>query len=151
MTGKRELVRTRLLVLDASVAASWYIPNQSTAAATALLAAEPEAVWLAPFCFVHEVANLLLKQEKRGTMREDVVERMLDELVGIRVKVQPAPDDRETRSAIRVARRHAVSILEGFYLHLELEAGLELATRDGPLITAAIREGCRVADVRPAS
>ena len=113
-----------------------------------LLNTKAGTVWLAPFCFVHEVVNLLLRQERRGAVKLGVVEAMLDELMAGQVELQPPPDELKTRSAIQLARKHGVSLYDGFYLDLTVRSGATLATRDGLLVVAAKFEGCAVEDAR---
>lgn len=53
-------------VLDASIAASWFLPDEESEAAETLIAALAVAPGLVPALFWFEVRNLFVMAERRG-------------------------------------------------------------------------------------
>ena len=150
--GRASGAHLSLAVLDASIVGSWYIPSQATTAASALYGLRPKPDWRAPYCFGLEVLNLLLRAERLRRLRERAVEEIEADLRrSIRVVLEPAPSRQTTGLAISLSRVHELSLFDAFYLHLAMELGAPLATRDKALSSAARREGCRVLDAGAAA
>ena len=132
-------------VLDASLAAAWFIPDPETAYAlsvrsklTAGLTAVVPSIWAI------EMANTFVKSVRRGTLSAEAVEYGLQQLEilaisGSRISVDS--NLKSVREAYAVARRHQVSAYEGFYLQLAIDAGIPLATLDKGLRAAAVKAG----------
>ena len=68
---------------------------------------------------------------------------MDDLAIVIGVKGEPPPSDAQGAYALQLARKHQISLFDGFYLLLALERDEVLATRDRGLAAAAQAEGCR--------
>lgn len=134
-------------VLDASVAVAWYLPSQATPL-TEVLKLEQTSSWRVPACFPYEVANVLLRRERRGAAPAGVAEVMLADLEALGVTVEPRPEVYEIAAAIALARKHSLVIFDAFYLLLTMRLRVQLVTRDGMLAVAAGREGCAVYDLR---
>jgi predicted nucleic acid-binding protein len=131
------------------VVASWYVAAQATTAADAYLAASPHPRWIAPDCLRFEVLNLIVSQERRGALPEGSAERIwanLGEALDVSCADPPSMD--ELWQAVAMARAHAISLFDAFYLLLAKVKTATLVTRDGALARAARLEGCAVHDVR---
>ena len=114
----------------------------------ALLREAPANVWRVPFCFAYELANVLLKHERRGEIARGALEAVLAELDRLKVRSETLPEKEDFRAAVDLARRHRISMFDGLYLLLALKLEAELVTRDAGLAAAALSEGCSVQDAR---
>lgn len=132
------------LVVDASVAAAWFLPDEATTYTEAALAATAERdVWV-PALWPLEIGNLLLSAQRRRRIddakRRELVARA--QALALRVDREPVPmtvlDD--------LAARHALTAYDAAYLELALRRGLPLATTDRALLDAL-----SVAGLRPAT
>ena len=147
--GRAAGAQLNILVLDASVVGAWYLQTQATPRAAAFYTAQPTPTWRAPYCFFHEVLNLMLRYERQGSLHPGSAEIVETDLrQSLKVSSGPAPSRRMTALALRLARMHQISIFDAFYLLLALELRAPLVTRDGGLAAAAANEGCAVFDVR---
>lgn len=130
-----------LIVLDASVVAAWSLPTQYTPSARALLAQADQHRFLVPHVFLVEVRNLLLAAERREKWRMKDTERTLDWLDALDLLVARMDDPVELRSVMGVARLEGLNLYDSFYLRLAETDTAVLASRDKPLLAAAVRRG----------
>jgi predicted nucleic acid-binding protein len=118
------------LVIDASVATKYLLPEADTDKARAVF-----KEWqggrvdlLAPDILPAEVANALWKRALRGLASRDEVERLFEQYSGMRIPLTPADD--LAGSALRLALTHRHSVYDGLYLALALETGWDFLTAD---------------------
>ncbi|MBS0296086.1 MAG: type II toxin-antitoxin system VapC family toxin [Proteobacteria bacterium] len=140
-----------LIVVDASVAAAWLLPNQATDMADALFAEWEAHSGIAPGIFAIETRALLLKAERRLWIREKQLTDARARLQRFNITLWPTPEADALEDLVELARSAEVSLYDALYLGLALETGAELATRDGRLIGAATRLGVTVRDLRSAT
>ena len=136
------------VVLDASAVASWYIAGQATAGGDALLLEAPDLEFDTPHVFPTEVANLLLKAERRSRIPQAKAVEALEGLAGLRIRVHPAPDWAGMGSMLQLARAEGLSVYDALYLDLAIREGATVASRDAPLLEAAARRSLGVRDLR---
>jgi len=132
----RERLRTEApIVIDASVAVQWFVPEPGSADATRLL--HTEAPFLAPDVMPVEAANAWWKKCRRGEMSSGQVDRALARLLALGLELVPSADllTRATRVALDLD--HAV--YDCVYLVLARQYGAKLATADGRLRRSAAR------------
>lgn len=131
------------IVIDASVALSWVLPSQSTAASSALLAGEnaPNA----PDVLRLEIRNALLKAERRGLLEAGDADAALNELDAL---IQFLPRAADLNAVYRLGRAHGLSFFDACYLDCALSRHIPLASRDAALIAAAHRCRLKVEDLR---
>ncbi len=125
-------------VPDASIAATWVLPDEEAAAADlALDRLGQETAWV-PEILWHELRNLLLSAERRG--RIDV--RHAD-LSMVRLRRLPIHSAHETddREVMALARAHRLTAYDASYLALAIREGCPLASLDRRLNEAATIEG----------
>jgi predicted nucleic acid-binding protein len=121
-------------VIDASVAAAWFLPDEDSDAATVIarrLATEQAYV---PNLFHHEMRNLLVAACRRGRIPEDLFFLQLSKLDKLPVLDCGAGD------AVRIAQlalAHSLTAYDATYLALALGESLPLATFDRELAAAA--------------
>jgi predicted nucleic acid-binding protein len=137
-----------LCVIDASVALAWTIESQSTVAATSLKQRATAHDFIAPSVFRLETRNALLKAERRNFIAWVDVVSAMTVLSELGVVFAGNPDDIEIDSAMVLARAERLSLYDALYLQLAMTEQALLASRDGPLLTAAMSRGVPVEDCR---
>lgn len=125
------------LVLDASVAACWLLPDEEHATADnakELLLTERAQV---PSLWWFEIRNLLLVAERRNRIDSEWTATSLTLLAASPIDLnENAGDD----ALLDLARRHKLTVYDAAYLELALRRKLPLATLDVALIAAARAE-----------
>jgi predicted nucleic acid-binding protein len=128
-------------VLDASVTASWFLPDENNRDAwAAWTRSEKEDVWV-PLHWWFEVRNTLLMGERRKRISEALTERALLRLAVLPIAVEPRPDE---AIVFGLARRHRLTFYDAVYLEIAQRRKALIATLDRDLISAAEAEGISV-------
>lgn len=127
------------LVVDASVSAAWFLPDEATPFTEAVLSATALVdVWV-PALWLLEIGNLMLNAQRR--QRITVAKRL--ELIaaaeGLRLRVDREPVS--LRSIDALAERHRLGSYDAAYLELAIRRKLPLATLDAALLAAMPAEG----------
>lgn len=120
------------LVVDASVAVKWAVPEVHAAEARRLLAANEPL--LGPTILPLEIGNILWKKTRRAELTDREATRVLDRLVGeIRVE-----NDRPhlLNSALQLAIRYDRSVYDSLYIALALAEECQFVTADRRLYNA---------------
>lgn len=133
------------LVLDASMALSWLLRDESNARADAVLVRLEAAPAHAPQVWPLEVANALWVAERRGRIQESQVRQGLEDILALPVSVEMSEPARVFREILPLARRHGLSVYDATYLDLAARLGLPLATLDDNLAKAARKIGVDLA------
>jgi hypothetical protein len=133
-TAASHAARQAALVVDASVSAAWFLPEEATAFTEAALVATAHGeVWV-PALWWLEIGNLLLTAQRRR--RIDAAKRA--ELVlaaeGLRLRVDRVPVALGSIDAL--ADRHGLTSYDAAYLELAVRRRLPLATLDKALLAA---------------
>src|SRR5687767_2109143 len=111
-------------VLDASVAAGWFLPGEGSSAADAIAhRIEGEEVRV-PDLFWHEVRNLLVMAARRGRLQEDLLFLALRKLDKLDLRNAGAGD---ASRVVQLALKHGLTAYDAAYLALAVEDGLQLA------------------------
>ena len=119
----------RRYVVDASVAAQWYFPEEHSAAAELLLVREAELV--APDLLYVEVAAIAWHYVRRGEIDDATAERILGELRQVPLTLRPVSE--LAPEALALALRTGRSVYECLYLTLAVQGSCTLVTADRPL------------------
>ena len=124
-------------VLDASVAACWFFPDETHPIASRawLLIHEDDAIVPAHWWF--EVRNTMLVGERRGRSTEQRTGFAIDRLERMTIRHAPHPLDADV---FALARKYAMTFYDAAYLELAQRARLALATLDNKLASAARAE-----------
>jgi len=117
------------LVVDASVAAKWFLPEAGTPEAEAVL--RHPAPLLAPELIVAEVASALWKAIRRGAARPAQAGG-LPERLSRALRMTPLPDLAEAALALALRRDH--SVYDCFYVALAAREAAPLLTADRRLL-----------------
>ncbi|MGO9095580.1 MAG: type II toxin-antitoxin system VapC family toxin [Bryobacteraceae bacterium] len=126
-------------VLDASVAAKWFLPGAGeTLAAEASEILEAYAAGrmrlLVPDLFWPEVGNILWKAVRQGRMTRASAEEAITSLQEIRIAT--APTSPLLKEAFAIATAFERSVYDGVYAALAVDANRPLVTADERLANA---------------
>jgi len=133
------------VVLDASVALAWWLPETPEAkdyARRVLVATDDGAVFHGPHVFESEVAAGLLRAMRGRRIDLDTMGSALDRLEAIEVVIHHYPYT--SRALIEIAVKHHLQVADALYFHLAKIYGIPLATLDGGLRTAAKSHGVKL-------
>jgi len=129
------------IVVDASIAAAWFLPDERNDAADQLMADLRSAPGRVPSLFWFETRNLFLTAERRGRLAAGEAGLSMAQLRGLPLQDEGAGGD---RLVLALAARHAISAYDASYLALAVQLALPLATTDKRLAAAARLEGIDV-------
>ena len=129
------------VVVDASIAAAWLLPEEDSDAAEALIAALSGRPPI-PSLFWHEARNILIVAEQRGRIVAGEAAAAMRRLRRLPLEDAGAGSD---GAVLALAMAHGLSAYDAAYLALAQERGLPLATLDQKLAQAARQEGVDVA------
>jgi len=128
-------------VVDASVAACWFMPDERHPVADAAYRRIGLDPAVTPGLWWFELRNVLIVSERRGRLDSTKTARVMRLLRGLPVMIDL---DVEEDALMQLARRHRLTIYDAAYLELALRRGYPLATLDAELAVAARAEAVRV-------
>jgi predicted nucleic acid-binding protein len=132
-------VPSAAFVVDASVSAAWFLPDEATAYTRAALhATAHSAVWV-PTLWLPEMANLLHSAQRRRRITAAKRAELAAAATALRLQVCREPVSLLTLDSL--AADHALSAYDACYLELALRRRLPLATLDLALLAAMQRCG----------
>jgi predicted nucleic acid-binding protein len=128
-------------VVDASMAAAWFLPDERNDAADRLMANLTADPGHAPSLFWFETRNLFLMAERRGRLKPGEAGLSMAQL-----RLFPLTDEGSgnDRLILALAERHGLSGYDASYLALAAAEKLPLATLDKKLAAAARAENIPV-------
>lgn len=130
---------TAEFVVDASISAAWFLPDEATPhTEAALQATATHDVWV-PTIWLLEVGNLLLSAYRRKRITTEKRRELAAAAGALRIKVDRDPVAITTLDEL--AARHGLSAYDAAYLELALRRGLPLATQDQALVVAMAKAG----------
>ena len=124
------------VVLDASVALAWALPDEGTSTAEEILK-KGNAVFWVPSLWWYEVTNALLVAVRRGRLKDhDRLEIM--ELYGILpIHTDVTLNEGIMSRVYTIANEYKLSVYDASYLELARRKRVKLATLDEKLSSAA--------------
>lgn len=125
------------VVLDASVAASFMLPDEQDDLSRTARAIITTRGAVAPAIFWYEIRNILLSNERCRRIDEATADRALRHIGALPIALRSVDND----DVMGLARMHQLSAYDAAYLSLARHEGLPLLTYDRALATAAQREG----------
>ena len=133
-------------VVEASISAAWFLPDEATPRTEAALQATAEQEVWAPALWLLEMGNLQLSAQRRQRILADKRRELAVAAQALRIKVdrEPVPITRLDE----LAASHGLSADDAAYLELSLRRGLPLATLDAALQAAMVEAGV-VAETPP--
>ena len=121
----------RRYVVDASVAALWYFPEDHTEVAESLLEiAKIELV--APDLLHVEMAFLVRERVRREEIDPATAERILEALRKAPIDLRSTSD--LAQQALSLSLREGIGLHDAFYLTLAMQAGCPVVTADARLL-----------------
>lgn len=122
------------VVIDASVAVKWYVPESGSIAAAALLSAP--IVRMAPDLLTAEVGNTLWKRTQRGELsRSDALSIAAAFVSSLPLDLRPSTNLLE--GALEIAVRLRCPVYDGLYIGLAVAEGCQVVTADDRLVRMA--------------
>lgn len=126
-------------VLDASVAAKWFLPPEGETLVSEASRVLSDHVsggcrLIVPDLFWPEVANIFWKAARTGRITSQIAEDALQGLAGLGLETRPSPP--LVGHAIRLALNTGRPAYDAFYVTLAVITGLNLLTADERLVNA---------------
>lgn len=126
------------LVLDASIALVWFLPDEESSVADDTLRRLDGAEATVPDLFWHEMRNVLMTSYRRKRLSLAEVWHSMQRLDQLSIITAAVSNNDHI---LTLAERHGLTAYDAAYLALALETRLSLATLDKRLIAAATQEG----------
>jgi predicted nucleic acid-binding protein len=121
------------LVVDASVAVKWYVPENGSAEAIALLSSGSRLI--APDLLITEIGNILWKKVGRGALSPVDAEGQLQAFLdGAPVVLYSSST--LVQQALRTAMAFGRTVYDSLYIALALAEGCRLVTADERLVNS---------------
>ena len=125
------------VVLDASVALAWLLPDEASEAADALANRIADDAAVVPAIWTLEIGNALLTAERRGRISRKERERCVDLLSAIPIAIDTPVPLAKLSDLAKLAADHELTMYDASYLLLARDRGLVLATIDQRMRKAA--------------
>ena len=125
------------LVIDASVAAKWFFPEEHSAAAMRLLS--PRNTLLAPDLIWAEVANIAWKRHRRKEITLDEARAIVADLVRMPLEIVRSSD--LLPAAFDLAAATGRTVYDSLYLALAIARRAKFVTADERLVNALAGTG----------
>ena len=120
------------VVVDASVAAKWFLPEAGSRAAGRLLSARYRL--LAPDLIHAEFGNILWKAARRGLLAPDEAAGIAEQFLA--TPVETCSTEALLPAALEIALDAAVTVYDGLYVALAIQEGATCITADERLVRA---------------
>ena len=124
-------------VIDASVAAAWFLPDEEAPLADLVLRELPRTGGIVPDLFPHEIRNILISNERRGRIQPSDSAHFLVRLRDLRLERDNMQNE---ETVMALARKHSLTAYDAAYLETALRRGDPLATLDRALRSAGLAE-----------
>ncbi len=124
------------LVIDASVAASWVIPDEKSEKSERLLknTLEEKILLVEPVLWQYEILNLLKSAVSRKRLSESMAKKALHLFANVPVEFV-SPDHHSPSHILHSSLQHNLSAYDAAYLALAELRGLPLITQDKDLLS----------------
>jgi len=118
------------VVLDASLALTWFFEDEATPETDRLLDRVSHEGAVVPALWRLELGNVLLQAERRGRISAANVERGLALVGGLPISVDPETISRAWRDTLALARTERLTVYDASYLELAIRRRIPLLTLD---------------------
>ncbi|TVS08198.1 MAG: PIN domain-containing protein [Phycisphaerales bacterium] len=122
----------KTLVVDASVAVKWFLPEEGREAAGALLS--PEHRLIAPDLLWIEVASVFWKLARRGSLTPDEAQELFRDTSAFPVEICPSAE--LLPEALRIANETDRTVYDSLYIALAAKEKAQAVTADERLVNA---------------
>jgi predicted nucleic acid-binding protein len=124
-------------VVDASVAASWLLPDEGHTGASQAYSRLRSDHALVPSLWWFEIRNIFVTSERRGRLDSEKTRKALALLGNLPIQQDCEPDE---ATVLRLARQYRLTVYDAAYLELAQRENVVLATLDAGLARAATSE-----------
>jgi predicted nucleic acid-binding protein len=125
------------VVLDASVAAGWFLGDERTPQTDALLDRVMTDGAYVPALFIWEMQNVLLSAERADRISPGDADLALEVLRDLPIRIDPPGDHPAPGAELHLARHYDLTPYDAAYLAVASSRHLALATADTALARAA--------------
>jgi predicted nucleic acid-binding protein len=129
------------LVLDCSLTAAWFHPDEVTDETKRVLILVTEGGAVVPGIWFTEIANVLQISVKKNRISRQHRSAAFDHLSKLGIDVDVETDRHAWGAVITLSDRHGLTAYDACYLELAIRRHLPLATLDKELRAAARAEG----------
>ena len=123
-------------VLDSSVALAWVLPDEGNPYADALLERLIAEGAVVPPIWPLEIGNVLLVALRRGRIRQEELEAMVERLSRLPIEIDIEAIDHALAGVLLIAAQLGLTTYDAAYLDLAQRRNLPLATLDKRVRTA---------------
>jgi predicted nucleic acid-binding protein len=123
------------VVVDASIAIKWYVPEIHSEAAAKLLSSRYELI--APDLLLPEAANVIWKKTARRELTEKEGRAALAELLAVGIELFPS--SRYVEAALILANATGTTVYDSLYLAVAVSTRAQLVTADRRFLDAQLR------------
>lgn len=120
------------LVIDASIAIKWFIPEAGSDAAIQLLSKKHHL--LAPDLIRAEVGNIVWKLHRRQFIKTDDVYHIVNDFLAMPIDIHDS--ELLISNAVEIAVETGTTVYDSLYFALAVEKGAVMVTADAKLATA---------------
>lgn len=131
------------LVVDASAAVAWFLPDEFDNEAAVLLDFVATHGALVPALWAVEMQNALRNAHRRGRVKADGAQEILARLARLPLHVVDTDERPTFYGAFALAAEHDISVYDAVYLDVALRYRARLASRDGRVLAVAKMIGIR--------
>ncbi|MDO8731343.1 MAG: type II toxin-antitoxin system VapC family toxin [Actinomycetota bacterium] len=121
------------MVLDASLALAYVMPDEDSSAASTLLVRIEEGPVLAPTIWIYEIASALRMGQVRSRLTSEMAESVLTTLAELHVEFE----NPNGHQLMRLSHQTGLTVYDASYIALCLKHQLPLASLDRRLVRAA--------------
>ncbi len=132
------------LLIDASMAASWFIDDQRDPRPIAILDQVAVGGAIVPALFFTEFTESLLAACRKKRLTAEGIAHALQQFFSLPIEAEPPPDLPTALRIAALAQRHNISAYDAAYLEAALRRNIPLATHDRPLRAAAQSAGVKL-------
>ena len=123
-------VNRSALVIDASIALKWLLPESLSQEALALLTAYP--LLHVPDLVYPEIGNILWKRVRKGEITQEKAGELLSWLANLSLSVHPSAPLIHT--ALEIACGYGRTVYDSLYIALAVREGCQVVTADEKLL-----------------
>ena len=128
------------LVIDASIAAVWFLPDENDERADDILDRLNHENAVVPSLFWFEIRNILIKAHKRRRLNETGLRKAIAHLRNLPLDDQGSGND---SLILSLCLKEGLTAYDASYLALAMERGIPMVTADQALEAAAARNGVK--------
>lgn len=132
------------IVLDCSVAVTWFFEDESDPRADAALSQLSKTKAIVPTLWFFEMSNAILVAERKKRLLEAEAARIIELIGDLPIAVDMDSATNALQETRLLAKKHNLSVYDASYLELAMRLGLTLATLDKDLEKAAKKAGVAI-------